>query len=82
MTPPLNPDPRREFALECRNLLVQVAVEASEAMPIEKRIMIHRGAAALFAKDSPEFTEASQTAAALSLAETHQMELIRLLKHP
>lgn len=68
-----------EFRDACRRLLACKAIEVSDTLPIEKRIMIHHGIAELFPVGSAEHNEAKQTALALATAEKRQLELNRLL---
>ncbi len=73
------PTPQAEFTDACRRLLASTAIESSEGMNIEKRIMIHHGIAELFPVGSPEREESRRAASALSEAEKCQLQLTRLL---
>jgi hypothetical protein len=79
---PRQPELREEFANDCRDLLAAVAVQASETLPIEKRIMLLHAVAALFPSTAPAHIEAKTTAYALASAEKHQLQLIRLIGEP
>ena len=79
MSAPKSIDGREEFRDACRRLLATTAIESSERMPIERRIMIHHGIAELFPEGTPEHEEAKQTAYALATAEKRQLQLSRLL---
>jgi len=71
--------PHHEFIDACRRVLATTAIESSETMNIEKRIMIHHAIAELFPVGSQEREESKRTAQALSEAEKSQLQLTRLL---
>ena len=70
---------KAEFLTECRVLLAQVGIEASESMSMSKRIMVLTAIAELFPEGSPQQQEAQHTADALATAERCQLELSRFL---
>lgn len=71
---------RDEFLTDCRVLLAQVGIEAAEAMPISKRIMVLTAIADLFPEGSDQQARAKSTADALATAERCQLELTRFLE--
>ena len=69
-----------EFKADCNRLLAAVAVEASDKLTIERRIMLFRAVTELFPDGSQERTEAAAALQALVCAEQSQLRLTKLLK--
>lgn len=72
--------PNAEFQADCNRLLAAVAIEASDKLTIERRIMLFHAVAQLFPSGSPEHLEASAALQALASAEQSQLRLTKLLK--
>ncbi len=70
---------RKEMDQDCLRLVAKTALGAADSLPASQRIMLHRGIASIFPKESLEHLHAKEAVLLLSAAEKEQLSLFKRL---